>query len=424
MTPIKAEQRPMPALTVEPSSDSLPTFPDPGTHLKVESQSPDGSKPVARAMLGAEIAPDPRPEQSQISVGRPDQANSMQPADAPLKRRHSRWLWYSAAALTLLACLGTFIYIATDNGTVKITGTDKKLDSPSQNAAGETKAATPAPRAASPEPNEHSDNKIHEGANPSTVRESKPRSSAPMVGSPVDLGGNMKHESPAPSTTSGTKSTSPTTKVSSPKSSPLNPGREWTNSIGMKLVRLVDGEFLMGTTKDQVDELTRLFPNSKREWFDDEQPQHPVKISRPFFLGIHEVTQGQYRAVMDANPSQFKGSDDLPVENVSWLDAVGFSNKLSEREKRTPFYRIDGTEVTIVGGNGYRLSTEAEWEYACRAKSANLFPFVQRTRQLDEHAWSTSNAESKTHPFGQKLPNAWGLYDMLGKRLGMVRGWV
>ena len=182
----------------------------------------------------------------------------------------------------------------------------------------------------------------------------------------------------------------------------------------MKLVRIEAGEFLMGTTKDQVEQLMRLFPDSKREYFDAEQPQHPVKISRPFFLGIHEVTQGQYQAVMGNNPSNFKGSDDLPVETVSWLDAVGFCNKLSEREKRTPFYRINGTEVTVVGGNGYRLPTEAEWEYACRAKSATLYPFGDEASRLDEHAWYTSNAESKTHPVGQKLPNAWGLYDMLG----------
>ena len=170
----------------------------------------------------------------------------------------------------------------------------------------------------------------------------------------------------------------------------------------------------MGTTKDQVDQLMRLFPDAKREYFDDEQPQHPVKISRPFFLGIHEVTQGQYQAVMGNNPSLFKGSDDLPVENVSWLDAVGFCNKLSEREKRTPFYRIDGTEVTIVGGNGYRLPTEAEWEYACRAKSTTLYPFGDDAGKLGEHAWYDGNSEGKTHPVGQKLPNAWGLYDMLG----------
>jgi len=158
----------------------------------------------------------------------------------------------------------------------------------------------------------------------------------------------------------------------------------------------------------------RLFPDSEREWFNDEQPQHTVKVTLPFYLGTHQVTQGQYQAVMGDNPSQFKGSDDLPVETVSWVDAVTFCNKLSEREKWTPYYRVDGTEVTPVGGDGYRLPSEAEWEYACRAKSTTLYPFGDDAGALGEHAWYSRNSESKTHTVGQKLPNAWGLHDMLG----------
>jgi formylglycine-generating enzyme required for sulfatase activity len=199
-----------------------------------------------------------------------------------------------------------------------------------------------------------------------------------------------------------------------PEPSPVLPAKMLANSVGMTLVRIEPGEFLMGTTKDQVDQLMRLFPDSEREWFDAEQPQHPVKISRPFFLGIHEVTQGEYQAVMGNNPSSFKGSHDLPVENLSWLDAVEFCNKLSEREKRVPFYRVNGTEVTILSGNGYRLPTEAEWEYACRAQSAGLYPFGDDAGKLGEQAWYGGNAGGKTHPVGQKLPNAWGLFDMLG----------
>jgi formylglycine-generating enzyme required for sulfatase activity len=117
---------------------------------------------------------------------------------------------------------------------------------------------------------------------------------------------------------------------------------------------------------------------------------------------------------MGSNPSHFKGSDDLPVENVSWLDAVNFCNKMSEKDKRTPFYRINGTDVADVGGNGYRRPSEAEWEYACRAGSATLFPFGDDAGKLGEHAWYSSNSQSKTHHVGQKSPNAWGLYDLLG----------
>jgi len=182
----------------------------------------------------------------------------------------------------------------------------------------------------------------------------------------------------------------------------------------MTLVRIEPGSFLMGSSQDQIYRLMREFPDSKREWFDGEQPQHAVKITRPFYLGIHQVTQGQYHAVIGDNPSDSKGSDDLPVESVSWLDAVEFCKRLSEREKRTPFYRINGAEVTILGGNGYSLPTEAEWEYACRAGSSTLYPFGDNASALGEFAWSTKNSDSKTHPVGQKSPNAWGLHDMLG----------
>ncbi len=150
-----------------------------------------------------------------------------------------------------------------------------------------------------------------------------------------------------------------------------------TNSIGMKLVLIPAGEFLMGS------------PDSDPSTKDDEQPRHLVRISKPFYLGIYEVTQGQYRAISGQNPSaaKGKGSDDLPVERVSWVDAIEFCNKLSEREKRTPYYRIDGPKVTIVSGTGYRLPTEAEWEYACRAGSATIYPFGDDASMLKDHTW-------------------------------------
>jgi len=181
-----------------------------------------------------------------------------------------------------------------------------------------------------------------------------------------------------------------------PQPPPPLPDRESSNSIGMKLVRIEPGSFQMGTTKEQIDQLLRLFPDSKREWFDDEQPQHPVQITRPFFLGTHPVTQGQYQAIMGSNRSLCKGSDDQPVETVSWLDAVNFCNKMSKKDKRTPFYRINGTDVAEAGGNGYCLPSEAEWEYVCRAGSATLFPFGDDAGKLGDHAWYSSNSQSRT----------------------------
>jgi len=150
-------------------------------------------------------------------------------------------------------------------------------------------------------------------------------------------------------------------------------------------------KFIVGHTVDLT-----AFLGRGRECFDSEQPQHAVKITRPFYLGTHQVTQGQYGAVMGGNPSEFKGSYDLPVDSVSWLNAVNFCNKLSEREKRTPYYRDYGREVTIIGGNGYRLPTEAEWEYACRAKSTTLYPFGDDARSWARMRGST--ATPKTRP--------------------------
>jgi formylglycine-generating enzyme required for sulfatase activity len=190
-----------------------------------------------------------------------------------------------------------------------------------------------------------------------------------------------------------------------PKSKPMIPDespKHITNTIGMKLALIPSGKFLMGSSESDPTAMS------------DEQPQHPVMLNKPFYLGIYEVTQRQYRTVMGDNPSHFKGSNDLPVEQVSWLKAVEFCNKLSKREKRKPFYRINETEVAIVGGRGYRLPMEAEWEYACRAGTASTYSFGADAGMLGEYAWYEKNAKKETHPVGQKLPNAWGIHDMLG----------
>jgi len=113
-------------------------------------------------------------------------------------------------------------------------------------------------------------------------------------------------------------------------------------------------------------------------------------------VGVYEVTQEQYQRVMGSNPSNFKGAN-LPVEEVSWNDAQEFCRKLSQQE-----------------GKAYRLPTEAEWEYACRAGSGTRFHFGDDESQLGEYAWYENNSESQTHPVGTKRPNAFGLFDMHG----------
>jgi formylglycine-generating enzyme required for sulfatase activity len=164
---------------------------------------------------------------------------------------------------------------------------------------------------------------------------------------------------------------------------------EVTNSIGMKLKLIPPGGFTMGS------------PDSDSDAFDYEKPQHTVRITKPSYLGVTEVTQEQFERVMGSNPSNFKGAL-LPVEQVSWEDAVEFCRKLS------------ALPAERSAGRVYRLPTEAEWEYACRAGSRTKWSFGDSGSSLGDYAWYTSNSGGKTQPVGTKKPNAWGLYDMHG----------
>ena len=125
---------------------------------------------------------------------------------------------------------------------------------------------------------------------------------------------------------------------------------------------------------------------------------HEVTLTVPFKMGVHEVTQAQYEQVMGSNPSIDKGVEN-PVDPVSWDDAVQFCRQLSE------------LPAEKAAGNVYRLPTEAQWEYACRAGTTTKYSFGDDESELGDYAWYGVNSDN-THPVGGKLPNAWGLYDM------------
>jgi len=193
-----------------------------------------------------------------------------------------------------------------------------------------------------------------------------------------------------------------------PAAQPVSPLRVWAgfrtaagmarqmtlnlgSGVTMELVLIPAGEFMMGSPEG-VDR-------------SDEHPQHRVRISRPFYMGVTEVTQQQYQAVMGTNPSSFK-SPSNPAETMSWNDAMEFCRRMS---------RTVGMTV--------RLPTEAEWEYACRAGSTGRFYFGDSATDLGRYAWYSGNSGGKTHPVAGKRPNAWGLYDMLGNVTEWCRDW-
>lgn len=185
------------------------------------------------------------------------------------------------------------------------------------------------------------------------------------------------------------------------------------------MVSVKGGKFLMGSPESE-------------NWRSDDELQHEVTVS-DFMIAPYEVTQAEYKSLMGDNPSSFNG-DDLPVENVTWLEAVKFCNAKSESEGLTPAYVIDGAKVTWdISSNGYRLPTEAEWEYACRAgtltpfnlehsigaEEANFYghyPYEIEENYFSQHKLTTKPGiyRGTTIAPGQFTPNKFGLYDMHG----------
>jgi len=159
---------------------------------------------------------------------------------------------------------------------------------------------------------------------------------------------------------------------------------ELGDGVKMEFILIPDGSFRMGSDKYQG----------------DEKPVHNVTIIKPFHIGKYEVTQEQWENVMGNNPSRFRGAKN-PVNNVSWDDCQKFTAKLNDKMR----------------GQTFRLPSEAEWEYACRAGSRTDYCYGDATEKLGDYAWFKDNNEKKAHPVGQKKPNAWGLYDMHGNVL-------
>lgn len=173
-----------------------------------------------------------------------------------------------------------------------------------------------------------------------------------------------------------------------------------TNSLGMAMVRIPPGEF---TIDDRA----------SADAHEESQPPRRVRITRPFWIGQHEVTQAQWKSLMGTSPWLDKRAvvpaSDAPAVCVSWSDAVTFCRLLTARERAAG---------TLAHDEEYRLPTEAEWEYACRAGSRNAYSFGEDAHLLDDHAWFQRNSADIGRPYarpvGMRKPNAWGLYDMHG----------
>jgi formylglycine-generating enzyme len=180
-----------------------------------------------------------------------------------------------------------------------------------------------------------------------------------------------------------------------------DPPKNFTNSIGMKFVWIPPGNFIMGSPKEEKE---------RRE----HETQHKVTLTKGFYMGVYTVTQEEWQAVMGNNPSKFKGEKNLPVEMVSWDDCQEFIKKLREKDKKA-----------------YRLPSEAEWEYACRAGTKTPFHFGETisTDQANYNGDFTYGDgkkgmnRAKTTPVGSFPANAWGLHDMHGNVWQWCEDW-
>ena len=187
----------------------------------------------------------------------------------------------------------------------------------------------------------------------------------------------------------------------SPESAAAKPGAsgpvEVTSKSGVSMIYLPGGEFLMGSTDGNP----------------DDAPAHQVRVSA-LLMDKFLVTHEMFAQVQLPDPSHWQESPKQPVERVRWLDAKGYCNERSRLEGLKPCYNEKTPDWDCdYSADGYRLPTEAEWEYACRAGTEGAYDFAPPDK-LRQYAWYADNADQRTHPVGEKKPNGWGLYDMYG----------
>jgi formylglycine-generating enzyme required for sulfatase activity/serine/threonine protein kinase/WD40 repeat protein len=205
---------------------------------------------------------------------------------------------------------------------------------------------------------------------------------------------------------------------------------EYTNTIGMKFRLIPPGEFLMGGSEAEIEAALDRDDNRKVKTMlgslRSQGPRHRVILTQPIYLGVNEVSQSEYEQVLGSNPSHFastgKGKESVaglettthPVDMVSWLDALDFCSQLSQREHLKPFYFRVGEVVTPLEGTGYRLPSEAEWEFACRAGTITKYWIGDKDDDLVQAGWFGGNSGIRTHAAGELKSNPFGLADVCG----------